>query len=586
MSIQDLCPQLNMHDEFSRPRPWLSIGLAVAVAVAVAGMTISRAWAQALPDAGSIRQQIEQSRVFPLPPAAPPQRVAPPPEIKPPAGMTVRVKAFRLEGNTLLSSEQLRATLNTFVGRDLGFEGLQSAADAVTAAYREAGWIVRTYLPEQDISEGTITLHVLEARFGGVRFEGAPSARLMRSEVLAFVQRQQATGAPLAANALDRALLLLDDLPGVSVAGTLMSGGAEGDIALAVQTTDEPFVYGDIGLDNTGAHSTGSQRLTANLNINSPGGRGELLSLNTLHTRGSDYARLAFTVPGGHNGLRWGVSASNMQYKLVEGSESILALQIQGRSSSLGLDWNFPLVRSRLQNLYFSGGIEKKVFSSTNRNSSPADPKSASDYETDSVRLALSANRFDEWGGGGANSASLQMLWGHLTAMQAHSQIDTLERAYHKQSYSFSRQQTIMANHSLLLSLQGQQAEQVLDSSEKFFIGGASSVRAYPVSELGGERGQTVLAEWRWRLPPDWVFSAFVDHGRVVSLPTTPSDPTSRLVLRGHGLSANWQGPNGLNARLTWSRRDGTHPKPTASGTDSDGTLTRNRWWLTASLPF
>jgi hypothetical protein len=77
-----------------------------------------------------------------------------------------------------------------------------------------------------------------------------------------------------------------------------------------------------------------------------------------------------------------------------------------------------------------------------------------------------------------------------------------------------------------------------------------------------------------------------VDHGRVVSLPIAPSDPTSRLVLRGHGLSANWQGPNGLNARLTWSRRDGTHPKPTASGTDSDGTLTRNRWWLTASLPF
>jgi len=353
-----------------------------------------------------------------------------------------------------------------------------------------------------------------------------------------------------------------------------------------VQTTDEPFVYGDIGLDNTGARSTGSQRLTANLNINSPGSRGELLSLNTLYTRGIDYARLAFTVPDGHNGLRLGVSASSMQYKLVEGSESILALQIQGRSSSLGLDWNYPLVRSRLQNLYFSGGLEKKGFSSTNRNSSLDDPQSSSDYETDSLRLALSANSFDEWGGGGANSASLQMLWGHLTAMQAHSQIDTLDRAYRKLGYSLSRQQTIMANHSLLLSLQGQQAGQVLDSSEKFFIGGASSVRAYPVSELGGERGQTVSAEWRWRLPPDWVLSAFVDHGRVESLPTTPSDSISRLALSGHGLSANWQGPKGFNARLTWSRRDGTHPAPTSSGTDSDGTLVLNRWWFTASLPF
>jgi hemolysin activation/secretion protein len=178
------------------------------------------------------------------------------------------------------------------------------------------------------------------------------------------------------------------------------------------------------------------------------------------------------------------------------------------------------------------------------------------------------------------------MLWGQLTAMQAHSQIDTLERAYSKLGYSLSRQQTITANHSLLLSLQGQHAGQVLDSSEKFFIGGASSVRAYPVSELGGERGQTMSAEWRWRLPPDWVLSAFVDHGRVVSLPTTLSDPISRLALRGHGLSANWQGPKGRNAKLIWSRRDGRHPAPTSNGTDSDGTLKINRWWFTASLPF
>jgi hemolysin activation/secretion protein len=95
-----------------------------------------------------------------------------------------------------------------------------------------------------------------------------------------------------------------------------------------------------------------------------------------------------------------------------------------------------------------------------------------------------------------------------------------------------------------------------------------------------------VSAEWRWRLPPDWVLSAFVDHGRVVSLPITPSDSIKRLALLGHGLSVNWQGPKGLNAKLTWSSRNGTNPKPTDSGTDSDGTLKLNRWWLMASLPF
>ena len=114
-------------------------------------------WAQTPLDAGSLRQQIEQQRPLPLP-AARPQSTPLTPEIKPTEGTTITVKAFRLVGNTLLSSEQLAPGLAPFVGQALDFAGLQSTADAVAAAYREAGWIVRAYLPEQDISEGTLTL--------------------------------------------------------------------------------------------------------------------------------------------------------------------------------------------------------------------------------------------------------------------------------------------------------------------------------------------------------------------------------------------------------------------------------------------
>lgn len=542
--------------------------------------------AQTQPDAGSLRQQIEQQRSLPLPPAAPLPRVALPPEIQSLTGIRVRTKAFRFAGNTLLSSEQLATAVADFASRELDFSGLQRATDAVAAAYREAGWIVRVYLPEQDVSEGVITLQVVEARFAGVRFEGEPSQRVMRTELQTWFQARQAEGAFLNANDLDRALLLADDLPGVSVAGTLAPGASDGETALALQTTDEPFLYGDIGLDNTGARSTGSNRVTANMNINSPGGRGELLSLNALHTEGSDYGRVALTVPDGYNGLRLGVSASSMSYRVVGGSSEITRLQIQGRSSSMGLDWSYPLVRSRLHNLYFSGGLDNKAFYSENTNKNTSDPKSYSDYESNSLRMGLSGNRFDDLAGGGANSASLQMLWGSLTSMRAHSQLDSIDRSYRKINYSASRQQTVTADHSLLLSLQGQHATQVLDSSEKFYIGGASTVRAYPVSELGGERGQVLSAEWRWRLNPAWVLSAFADQGRVVSLPATSSDQRTSLTLRGHGLSASWQGPAGISTRLTWARRDGVNPKPTQAGTDSDGTLKLNRIWFTASVPF
>ena len=542
-------------------------------------------WAQTPPDAGSLRQQIEQQRPQPLP-AARPQSAPLPPQIQPTTGMSVMVKSFRFAGNTLLSSEQLAPALQPFVGQQLDFAGLQRAADAVATAYRQAGWIVRAYLPEQDISEGTLTLQVIEARFAGLRFEGEASQRVTREQLQAFFARQLATGQALDANALDRALLLADDLPGISVAGTLAPGVSEGETALALQTTDEPLMYGDIGLDNTGAISTGSERLTANLNINSPTGRGDLLSLNGLLTQGSQYGRIAYTHPFGYSGLRLGISASHMQYKVVNGPQSIRDLNIQGSSSSMGLDWSYPLLRARLHNVYFSGGLEAKRFDSNNSSSTPDNAKSYSDYNSTAIRLGLSGNRFDTWGQGGANSASAQWLHGRLSNMKAHSLVDSIERSFSKINYSLSRQQTVTGAHSVLLSLQGQHANQALDSSEKFYIGGSGTVRAYPVSELGGESGQVLTAEWRWRINPSWVLSAFVDHGSVVSLPVASGDPTSTLSLSGHGLSANWQGPRGISTRITWAHRNGNNPKPTASGTDSDGTLKRNRVWLTASFPF
>jgi hemolysin activation/secretion protein len=478
----------------------------------------------------------------------------------------------------LLAEQQLAPALAEFLNRDLSFEGLQRAADAVAAAYREAGWLVRAYLPEQDISAGVVTVQVVEARFAGVRIEGDAPKRVAVGDIEGFIRRAQPRGAPLRADALDRGLLLLDDLPGVSVAGTLAPGQRDGETALVLQTTDEPLIYGSVGVDNTGARATGSHRLTASLNVNSPGQRGESLGLMVLHTEGSDYGRLALTVPDGYDGLRLGASISGMYYRVIEGAG--VAAKIRGQSNSLGLDINYPLQRSRVQNLYWTAGLDKKGF--LNRDLTDV----RSDYETYSLRSELSGNRFDELGGGGANSASLQWTAGQLADMQAHSLLDSIDRSYHKWNFTFTRQQTVSRNHTVALVIQGQQAGQLLDSSERFYIGGAQSVRAYPASELGGDRGRMASVEWRWRANEQWVGGPFIDHGRVVSFPTIAGEQRTDLELQGFGANLTWYGPKGLVAKLTWSRRDGKNPRPTATGTDSDGTLKLDRFWLATSVQF
>ncbi len=56
--------------------------------------------------------------------------------------------------------------------------------------------------------------------------------------------------------------------------------------------------------------------------------------------------------------------------------------------------------------------------------------------------------------------------------------------------------------------------------------------------------------------------------------------------LQGAGLALAWQSSAGLNVKATLARRIGNNPNPTATGNDQDGSLTQNRFWLTASWTF
>ena len=65
---------------------------------------------------------------------------------------------------------------------------------------------------------------------------------------------------------------------------------------------------------------------------------------------------------------------------------------------------------------------------------------------------------------------------------------------------------------------------------------------------------------------------------------TNLSDNTADL--KGGGLSASWTASFGLTLQATASRRIGRNPNPTSTGADQDGSLTMNRFWLQASMPF
>lgn len=546
------------------------------VAVAVFSATVALATpaqAQTAPDAGALRQQIERQRVPALPPKAAATAPAPAPLSSLPA-VTVTLKSIRFVGNTRLTSEQLGPVVQRYLNQPQTFSQLQQAAVDITDAYRAAGWLVRAYLPKQDLGGGELTIQIIEAVFGAVSLDGAASARVKFEQIARIFQKQQASGQPVNVAALDRALLLADDLPGVSVAGSLIAGQKDGETGLSVKLADEPLAAVDASLDNTGSRSTGSDRLGANLALNSPLGVGDLLGASAAHTQGSDYLRLAATVPVGSDGWRVGANASALTYHII--SPEFAALNSLGDSTGFGLEASYPLVRQRSRNLYLSLGVDQKSF----HNESNAAVQS--DYRSRSTSIGLSGNVFDSWGGGGVNSASLTLTEGSTAlGLLDTAENATLEGGFSKLRYALARQQAITPNVSVYAALSGQHASQTLDSSEKFTLGGASGVRAYPSSEGSGSRGQLLNLELRARLPQGVVVTGFYDWGSVANFDTSPS-----YSLQGAGVGVNWQSSNGITLKAVWAHRLGSNPNPTATGNDQDGSLSLNRFWLTASLAY
>ena len=563
-------------------------------ALFVFGISSTLSLAQTTPDASTLQQQIERDQ------QAEKQRLQvqqiPKPAVEAPLqGQTVVVQEFKFKGNTLLSTEVLSAALAPLLGRPLDFARLQSSPVLVAELYRDKGWVVQTFLPEQSIDQGSVTIEVVEAVFGQTLVSGEPTTRVSPEDVLQIFAQQQATGEFLNLHAVDRALLLADDLPGITVSGALAQGAQAGQTDLVLQLVDEPWLNANVSADNTGAVSTGTARVMAALNLNSPTFSGDALILNVMASKGTRYARIAYGMPLGNDGWRIGLNASRLDYELITepyASQKRQGNPTEGDATTSGLELICPWVRSRTLNLNTSFSAEIKKYDNLSGGAT------SSAYKNTPVSLVLSGNSFDSLGQGGANAFSWTMTAGKLNLSGSPTQASdasTTQTAGHytKVRYAISRQQQVAPSLSLYAAFSGQWAKKNLDSSEKFYLGGSSGVRAYPSSEGGGSLGQMLNLELRWQVADGWSLTGFYDYGRVRVNKFNAYEGAAALnefALKGAGLTLGWRNSSGTSMQTTYARRVGSNPNAITTeanrGADQDGSLHIHRFWLTASQAF
>lgn len=531
------------------------------------------------PDAGQTMRELQKQPETHTPKATVPLRLEGDAARKDTADDDARieVKAIHVFGSSVFAAAELEALVANLVGGERTLAELDKAAGRITAYYREHGYLIaRAYLPEQEIKNGVVAINVLEGRIDKQRVNN--QSRLSDERANDYLSGIR-NGDALQARPVDRMLLLLADTPGVGGArATLQPGASVGTSDLLVELDPSAPYFANVELDNYGNRYTGEYRLGGALALNSPLKMGDQITLRALTSNQNlTYARITYQIPVGGNGLRVGAAYSDIRYRL---GKEFAALQAHGTATSASLFAVYPFIRSQTSNL--SGTLtweDKKLGDHTDA------PITTSDRHVQLANLGLAGNHQDVLGGAGFTSFELSLVAGRLS-------MDTVSRAADAPSaqsngaftrlvYNVNRLQRITNTNTLSVALSGQQASKNLNSSEKFYLGGANAVRAYPLGEASGDRGWLVNLELRHNFAQTVQGVIFYDAGSVTINRNqfVAGANTSNISGAGVGANASLSGMQ-IKTCLAW-RIGGVQP------TSEPATLNRNpRLWLQAGKQF
>lgn len=528
------------------------------------------------PDAGSVLKQIEQkSNIKPLPPPEPSEINEEAPLLK--EGEKVKIIEFQFRNNKIISSEELKKHLNKYVGRELTFNELKLAVASISILYKEIGFLAQATLPPQDITSGVIQIDILEATFGKTQYlTDNEKPHVNPDRIMNIIYPPSKENEPLDLNRLERGILLANDLPGAGAGVQLMAGDKPGSTDIGVKIQNKKRFQGSFIVDNFGSRMTGRDRALFNVSIRSPFGWADSIGLTSLKTEGTTYVRTSYLLPVGNNGLRLGVNATYLEYKVV--AKEFEVAKVFGYSGGVGALATYPLYRSRTKNLNAEVSYDVKRF--INKNLSGTQ----SDYYT---RIYTAAFPFDFTDQlmfeGASNDGRLSLMHGKNEGLSDSS----VEGYFNIAQINFKRQQFFKNNFGLNFTLIAQKTDHNLDSSQKMYLGGPNGVRAYPTSEAGGSEGYQYSLELQKFLPNNLTLSGFYDEGYVRQLNEgTPTVGPNSYRLKGYGISLHWDGPMQTSFDATWARRDGSNPNKTPSGMDQSGKLIEDVFWLKAAVNF
>src|SRR5690606_201871 len=191
------------------------------------------------------------------------------------------VREFLLNGNDVIPDTRLLAELTPWTGRSLALGEIYAAADALTALYHRQGYtLAQVTVPAQKVDDGIVELQIIEGRIGAIRVDGNDSYDF---EFLKTRLDALAPGRVYTDTGMERSVLLLNDLPGLSARAVITPGTDFGNSDILFKVTEDPAQY-SASLDNYGREELGELRLLADAQFNNLAGIGDQLYVAIIYS--------------------------------------------------------------------------------------------------------------------------------------------------------------------------------------------------------------------------------------------------------------------------------------------------------------
>ncbi len=426
------------------------------------------------------------------------------------------------------------------VGKKVSLADLNTIAVRVTKKYREDGYIFsRAVLPPQTVVDGVVHLQAVEGRIVKVILTGhyKDKNRLIRK-----LADQIDKHGPANTHDIERYLLLINDLPGISAKSIIKPAAVAGGADLIIDV-EEKKAEGSLSFDNRGSRYLGPYRGTAVAAFNDVFGlhdRTTFRGILSTDTRELRFGDITHEEQIGDEGAKVKFRAA---FTHAQPGGNVSSDNILGTSQMYDMEGDYPVIRSRQYNWNLIAGFNYL---------DSATDVTGIETANDHVRTARIGTHFDMTDAfAGVNQADFTLTQG-LSILGAtpdgvgRSRTNGHEE-FLKGDITAARIQKLPGLWSLMVSGTGQLADHPLLASEEFTVGGPPYGRAYDTGEISGDNGYAGSAELRYggfvqnnKYLTSYQAYTFIDYGKVRNYqPAVGETRQDSLTSTGIGLRFN-----------------------------------------------